>query len=47
MVVRTEQGSVSITADAPVGISLDGRPYTAGPRGLSFRRTGPAWEAIP
>lgn len=45
--VRTERAAVSITADAPVGISLDGRPYTAGPRGLSFRRTGPTWEAIP
>ena len=44
--VRTERAEVTVTADAPVAVALDGRPYTAGPRGLHFRRTGPNWELM-
>lgn len=42
--VRTERGQATVVADAPVGVELDGRPYTAGPRGLQFHRAGPNWE---
>ncbi|HET7486964.1 MAG TPA: glycosyl hydrolase family 65 protein [Acidimicrobiales bacterium] len=39
-----ERSTFTVTADSPVGVSLDGRPYTAGPRGLVLRRSRNTWE---
>lgn len=45
--VRTEQGRMTVTADSPVAVAVDGRPFTAGPGGLRFHRAGPSWEPAP
>ena len=44
--VRTHRARLSVTADPPVGIVVDGALYTAGPRGLELRRKGPTWELM-
>lgn len=42
--VRTERTMLTIEADAPTPIAVDGDEYTAGPASLTFDRRGAKWE---
>jgi trehalose/maltose hydrolase-like predicted phosphorylase len=42
--VRVDHTALTIDAEGTTGVLVDGAAYTAGPRTLSFARTGPRWE---
>ena len=45
--VRTEHDALTIAADAPTAIAVDGVSHTAGPGELVFHRKGRSWEVTP
>ena len=46
VVVRSEQSMFTIRADPHADVLVGSTPYTAGPAGLRFSRSGPNWEPI-
>jgi trehalose/maltose hydrolase-like predicted phosphorylase len=46
VVVRSEQSMFTIRADPHADVLVGSKPYTAGPAGLRFSRSGPNWEPI-
>ncbi len=45
--VRKERARLSISADKPVPVLVDGNAHVTGSRDLEFRRRGPRWEPLP
>jgi trehalose/maltose hydrolase-like predicted phosphorylase len=45
--VRVEHDGLTVAADGPTPVAVDGRPYTAGRRGLRFGQVGPSWVLRP
>lgn len=45
--VRIAHDHLHLEAEHPVGIAVDGAPFTLDADGLEFRRQGPRWEPVP